>query len=305
MNTDTLISEACTSTANGLSKLIQEVIKILKEEREKGKEGNQIIKGGLIELPCEGEVIVVGDIHGDLKSLGFILRNSSFFIKEGQNLHLIFLGDYGDRGEQSPEVYYAVLKLKSIFPKRVVLLRGNHEGPSNLGVRPHDLPYFLEAKYGLEGREIYRYLQNFFDCLHHCIVVKGKYIMLHGGLPEKTASFSDIAYAHKTHPEQKYLEQILWSDPGEGEQSYPSPRGAGRLFGERITQKILKKLRVKTLIRSHEPCEGVFVNHKGKVLTIFSRKGSPYYNSKAAYLKIDLLEEAKDAYELSREAHLF
>ncbi len=305
MNTDTLISEACASTASSLSKLIQEVTKILKEEREKGKEGDQIIKGGLVELPGRGEAIVVGDLHGDLKSLGFILRNSSFFIKKGQNLYLTFLGDYGDRGEQSPEVYYVVLKLKSIFPKSVVLLRGNHEGPSDLGVRPHDLPYFLKAKYGLKWREVYRYLQVLFDSLPHCVVIKGKYLMLHGGLPEETTSFSDITYAYKTHPEQKYLEQILWSDPGKEEQSLPSPRGAGKLFSEGITRKILKKLGVKTLIRSHEPCEGVFVDHKGKVLTIFSRKGSPYHNSKSAYLKIDLLDKAKDAYELSKKAHLF
>ncbi len=305
MNTDTLIDEACISTANTSLELIQEVIKILKEEREKGKAGKQIIRGGLVELPDRGEVIVVGDLHGDLKSLGFILRNSSFLIKRGQNLYLTFLGDYGDRGEQSPEVYYAVLKLKSIFPKSVILLRGNHEGPSDLGVRPHDLPYFLKAKYGLKCREVYRYLQDLFESLPHCAVVKGKYLMLHGGLPEETTSFSDIACAHTAHPEQKHLEQILWSDPGKGRQSLPSPRGAGKLFGERITREILKSLEVKTLIRSHEPCEGVSVDHKGKVLTIFSRKGPPYYNSKAAYLKIDLQDEAEDAYELSKKAYLF
>jgi len=305
MNTDTLISEARASTAKDLSRLIQEVTKILKEEREKGRKGDQIIKGGLIELPCKGEAIVVGDLHGDLKSLGFILRDSSFFVKEGQNLYLIFLGDYGDRGEQSPEVYYAVLKLKSIFPENIILLRGNHEGPSDLGVRPHDLPYFLEKKYGIEWREIYTHLQALFDSFPHCVVVEGKYLMLHGGLPEGITSLQDVAYAHKTHPKKKYLEQILWSDPSDGEQSYPSPRGAGRLFGEGISYEILKKLGVKTLIRSHEPCEGVFVNHKGKVLTIFSRKGSPYYNSKAAYLKINLVDEPKDAYKLLREAHLF
>ena len=305
MNTDTLISEACASTSKELSKLIQEVTKILKEEREEGKKGNQIIRGGLIELPGKGKTIVVGDLHGDLKSLGFILRNNSFFTEELQNLYLIFLGDYGDRGEQSPEVYYVVLKLKSIFPENIILLRGNHEGPSDLGVRPHDLPYFLEAKYGIKWREIYQHLQALFDSMPHCVVVKGKYLMLHGGVPEGITSLQDIAYAYKTHPEKKHLEQILWSDPGETEQSYPSPRGAGRVFGEGISREILKKLGVKTLIRSHEPCEGVFVNHKGKVLTIFSRKGSPYYNSKAAYLKIDLVGKAKDAYKLSREAHLF
>ncbi len=64
-------------------------------------------------------------------------------------------------------------------------------------------------------------------------------------------------------------------------------------------------LGVKTLIRSHEACEGVDVRHDGKILTVFSRRGPPYHNSYAAYLKIDLSEEAKDAYELSKMACKF
>ena len=43
---------------------------------------------------------------------------------------LIFLGDYGDRGDKSAEIYYIILKLKLAFPEQVVLLRGNHEAPT-------------------------------------------------------------------------------------------------------------------------------------------------------------------------------
>ena len=46
------------------------------------------------------------------------------------------------------------------------------------------------------------------------------------------------------------------------------------------------------------------MNQGGKVLTLFSRKGSPYFNTRAAYLILDenALREAKDAEELARSA---
>ena len=128
---------------------------------------------------------------------------------------------------------------------------------------------------------------------------------LHGGLPEGISSIDDIAYARKNHPAKYYLTEILWNDPGEIEGTFSSPRGAGKIFGEDISEKILNLLKVKTLIRSHEPCEGTFPTHKGRVLTLFSRKGPPYYNLKAAYLNIDLSSPAKNAVELAKEAYYF
>lgn len=306
MNVIELARKAFISEGREFSTLVQEVTAILTRERVQKKMGEQVVEGGLVYLPEKGKVLVVGDLHGDLGSLVFILEESDFTEKGNKEaLYLVFLGDYGDRGEKSPEAYYLILTLKSIFRKRIILLRGNHEGPKDLGVRPHDLPYFLREKYGNKGREAYAHLQRFFDSLHHSVIINGKYLMLHGGLPEGLTSLDEIAYAHERHPAKKYLEEILWSDPGEVEENYPSPRGAGRIFGRKLTMDVLSKLGVKTLIRSHQPCQGVSVNHGGKVLTLFSRKGSPYYNSQAAYLEIDLSKEAKSGYELAKKAHRF
>ena len=302
-----LASQASVSSFEEMRSFLQQVIQILKRERREGKAGFQKIKGGLVELEPEGEAVVVGDIHGDLKSLTTILKQSQFLSKANKNnkVYLIFLGDYGDRGEQTVDVYWVILKLKLTFPENVVILRGNHEGPEDLGVHPFDLPYFLNSRYGKNWREIFSFFPTLFNSLHHALTVKGKYLMLHGGVPEEINSIEDIAMAHQTHPATDYLTQILWNDPGDGKGCYPSPRGAGIIFGEDISKKVLEKLKVKTLIRSHEPCEGVLPTHRGRVLTLFSRKGHPYYNSRAAYLEIDLSAPAKDAYQLAKEAHLF
>ena len=251
--------------------------------------------------------MVIGDLHGDLDSLIFILKDSKFIqaLESENQVYAVFLGDYGDRGSYSPEVYHVVLTLKSMFRENVIMLRGNHEGPPDMEFGPHDLPYFLRGRFGANWKKVYGELRQLFDLLCHSAVVEGKYLMLHGGLPENIISLSDIAWAHETHPTKSHLEEILWSDPGEEEASYPSPRGAGRVFGREVTKAVLGRLGVKTLIRSHEPCDGIVVQQKGRVLTLFSRKGPPYYNSQAAYLEIDLSRQAMDAYKLAREARRF
>jgi len=308
MDTRELKNWARALQAEEAESLLQKAIEKLQEEREKGGyPGEFTVKGGLVELLPEGKVVVVGDIHGDLESLCTILEKSSFLKRvEKEKIQLVFLGDYGDRGEETCEVWWTVLKLKLIFPEKVITLRGNHEPPQGLGVYPFDLPYFLMARYADKGKKLYDFFPTLFNLLPHTLIVKGKYLMLHGGLPEKITSIEDIEKACDTHPATSYLEEILWSDPGEGEGCFSSPRGAGKIFGEDVSEKILNLLGVRTLIRSHEPCEGTMVLHKGRVLTLFSRKGEPYYNKKAAFLEIDLSASVRDAKDLSEEmAHYF
>lgn len=73
-------------------------------------------------LKIDGDVIVVGDIHGSfhdlLRILNFIELNPS---------QVLFLGDYVDRGNFSVECMSLLFALKVLFPNKYFLLRGNHE----------------------------------------------------------------------------------------------------------------------------------------------------------------------------------
>lgn len=301
-DSSSLMVMAMKANFNEFLQLVEDIIRLL--AGEKGLVGELRVSGRLINAPPVGEATIAGDIHGDLESLKHILRDSGFVEKArgGEDVLLVFLGDYGDRGLYSPEVYYAVLKLKELFPKKVVLMRGNHEGPEDILAYPHDLPSQLYRKFGADGSRVYLKLRKLFNYLYNAVIVNERYVLLHGGVPSKASNMDDIAHAHEKHPRESHLEEILWSDPLENMRgTYPSPRGAGRLFGEDITRKLLEMLKVKALIRGHEPCEeGFRVNHGGKILTIFSRKGTPYHNERGAYLQLNVSEMVENAEQIKK-----
>jgi diadenosine tetraphosphatase ApaH/serine/threonine PP2A family protein phosphatase len=299
-NVKWLLDKAFTVKIQEFAQLTDDITEILKAEE--GHIGNLTVKGKLVATEPEGEAIVVGDLHGDLETLMQMLDDSKFIDKmqKRKKTLLVFLGDYGDRGVDSAEVFYVVLKLKEAYPLNVVLLRGNHEGPNDLLPSPHDLPMHLQRKFGAEWSLAYEKLRVLFDELCLAMLVKQKMVMLHGGVPSTATSIEDLAFAHRKHPAQSHLEEILWSDPEENlTGTLESPRGAGKLFGIDVTEKFLRMLDVKILIRGHEPAEtGYKINHDGRILTLFSRKGEPYFNSKAAYLMLNLGLNLTSVYQL-------
>ena len=86
-----------------------------------------------LSLPPNSRIVVHGDLHGDIRSLIVSLEELqkrkilTGFKVTAPNTHLIFLGDYIDRGYYGVEVLYTLMRLKLENPLRVWLTRGNHE----------------------------------------------------------------------------------------------------------------------------------------------------------------------------------
>jgi len=307
MNLSSVIKESKVVQSDRFVETVENVISLL--EGESGRIGNFDLMERLVKLMPSGEALVIGDLHGDIESLIDILQNSGFTRKltANKDTTVIFLGDYGDRGERSVEVYYTTLRLKLAYPEQVILLRGNHEGPDDLMASPHDLPLQFQARFKENWTTAYSKVRELFACLYNAVLVDERYLFVHGGLSPEITTVQDLAHAHLTHPEKKVLENLLWSDPNDIVKTVlHSPRGAGKLFGKSVTEKILRNLNVKILIRGHEQCqEGFKFNHDGKVLTLFSRRGSPYFNAYGAYLQLPLSEKFNSAQQLVPWIHKF
>lgn len=67
-------------------------------------------------------LIAVGDIHGHLQMLLDLMAD----VAPQADDQLVFLGDYIDRGPESPEVIDWLINFKQRFPQ-TIFLRGNHE----------------------------------------------------------------------------------------------------------------------------------------------------------------------------------
>ena len=80
-------------------------------------------------LAPEQPVYAIGDIHGSSHLLAQLLEviDQDFQSAGYQNPHLVFVGDYVDRGEESAAVLQQLTTLRGSLPNNVTCLMGNHE----------------------------------------------------------------------------------------------------------------------------------------------------------------------------------
>ena len=280
-----------------LTEIIENATSTIQNERQNGRIKGGKVNSSAVELDSiPKELVLVGDIHGDLQSLLWILKDIDFekSLTNPAN-KLIFLGDYIDRGTNSIGVLYVVCYLKQKFPNSVVLMRGNHEAPMEFPFSSHDLPVKLTHMYGHEMAKLI-YGNNIiplFQLLSLIVLIPSQLLIVHGGLPTGDDLIKLLPRERLGSAIQDQLlnsmEEILWNDPmehiGKGLDWEYSRRGYGKHFGIAVTKRWLSASGSKLVVRGHEPCEGFKVNHQGLILTLFSCKEA-YPGFQAAYIKI-------------------
>lgn len=238
----------------------------------------------LIRLDVD-EAFFVGDTHGDFRST----VNVTKMFLESEGVHLIFLGDYVDRGPEQIENINYLLALKSAFPHKVTLLRGNHESP-----QPNFQYGFLTEVRRRFPADMYQRYSECFSLMPYGALVKENILVLHGGIAEGLTSLSGIEALPKgdVDPKNPVAFQILWNDPGEEATGFqPSMRGSGiRVFGRDVFERFARENRVDMLIRAHEYFqEGFHRYFNGKILSLFTCRYYPNTQPKiAAYRRGEL-----------------
>jgi serine/threonine-protein phosphatase PP1 catalytic subunit len=293
--------------------VIDKAIAVLEVQRQQRTISGGQVDADMLQLRIPEKLVLIGDVHGDLRTLFEILDAIEFgeFLTDPNN-KIIFLGDYVDRGNDSIGVLYTVCYLKQKYPDSVVLMRGNHEAPIEFPFSSHDLPYKLLQHYGeYAGRMIYqKKILKFFSLLSLATVVENRLLLVHAGLPTRDIQLITdfrklIATAQDTHIHNSVMEEILWNDPllyasGQKQWDY-SKRGFGRLFGPEISKKWLIMSETRVVVRGHQPCQGFKIDHDGMVMTLFSCK-EPYPKFRAGHLVISAPEllSIRTGMELSR-----
>ncbi|KAI2809721.1 hypothetical protein BLOT_000872 [Blomia tropicalis] len=244
-----------------------------------------------VDSPC----FMIGDIHGNIEDLITMERHIWYRLPLGSNV--LFLGDYVDRGRWSVECSLYVLTLKTMYPHKVTVLRGNHE------VRDIQRKYsFYDEcvyKYGkLAGESVFDMLNQIFDRLPIVAIVDDAIYAAHGGIPhcsQTISSISKLPLELKSERDSELFWEVLWSDPinrtqyeqicelfmiNPNEQDgfvRNTKRGAAWFFSSDGAERFLTKNGLTHIVRAHEVPANGFTFHFGDMCTtIFS--SSHYQN---------------------------
>lgn len=245
------------------------------------KEPNCVRIDSGLGLGPDSRVVVVGDVHGQLHDVMFLLKDAGF---PSDDRFFVFNGDYVDRGAWGLETFLLLLAWKVFMPSRVFLLRGNHESKYCTSV--YGFEKEVLAKYADRGKHVYRKCLGCFEGLPLASIIGGKVYTAHGGIfrsipvtpakrakgkknrkivlnPEVSAlslgSLEELLKARRSVLDPPWEGanlipgDVLWSDPSMKPGLSPNKdRGIGLLWGPDCTEEFLKTLNLKLIIRSHE-----------------------------------------------------
>lgn len=226
-------------------------------------------------------VVVVGDVHGQLHDLLFLLQDAGF---PSRDRIFVFNGDYVDRGAWGLETFLLLLAWKVFMPHNIYLLRGNHESKYCTSV--YGFEKEVMVKYGDKGKHVYRKCLGCFEGLPLASIIAGCVYTAHGGLfrsvtvtPSKRfkgkknrkinvnheskilslGSLEELSKARRSVLDPPWEGpnlipgDVLWSDPSKNPGLAPNKeRGIGLMWGPDCTEEFLKKYQLKLIIRSHE-----------------------------------------------------
>ncbi len=215
-------------------------------------------ESALLEL--DGALMLAGDIHGDFYTAGAAVQR---FVDRGYD-HLVFLGDYVDRapadvGSSVPAVTY-LLDVKREMPRRVHLLKGNHESHHLLPVAPYTFDREVEASYpGLYGA----YVEAFREM--PLMALGSGIFAAHGGI-FKDHDGEMLSSVGKNDPAA--VEALTWSDPVDA----ATLRGAGDPYTGEELHAFLDGIGAALFVKGHDYHTLGMAIYGGRCLTLFTSR---------------------------------
>jgi serine/threonine-protein phosphatase 6 catalytic subunit len=257
-----------------------------------------IVKDKMIEesnvQPVSSPVTVCGDIHGQFYDVLELFRTGG----EIPGTSYIMMGDFVDRGHNSVECFELLMVFKAQYPEHITLLRGNHESRQITQV----YGFYEECvrKYG--NPNPWKFCTDVFDYLNLAAVIDGSVLCVHGGLSPDVRTLDQIRTFDRQVeiPHEGAFCDLMWSDPEEIEAWAMSPRGAGFLFGYKVTSEFNHLNGLELICRAHQlVMEGYKYNFPDKnLVTVWSAPNYCYRcGNVAAILSFDA--------QLEREFRMF
>ncbi|KAG1700829.1 hypothetical protein DVH05_011715 [Phytophthora capsici] len=236
------------------------------------------------QIAPANHITIIGDLHGQLDDLLLILRENGL---PSESNPYLFNGDFVDRGDRGVEIAIIIYLFKLLYPRHVLLNRGNHE--ENSITQVFGFMKECEIKY---DRFVYDLFCESFRYLPLATLLDDRVLVVHGGIPRENilvkefntldrAGYDLTRYRTKPksrkdkepHRKMQIIRDLLWSDPKAGKGYEENKRGAGTIYGPDIVQKFMTKNKLALIVRSHECVPRGFdwpYKEKGMLVTLFS-----------------------------------
>ena len=259
----------------------------LKEEEIKYiiEKSISIIKEEKMLLEIEAPIKICGDIYGQFSELLRIFEHSGY----PGDYDYLFLGNYVDFGQQGIEVLCLLLCYKIKYPKKINLLRGNHESSSFN--KKNGFYDECKRRYNIKT---WKCFTDLFNYLPVATIINDKIFCVHGGLSPELKSLKDIQNISRPTdiPDVGLLCDLLNSDPDKEAVEYDeNDKGISVIFGEKVVYDFNKIHDLDLIVRGNQVVDDgyeYFANRQ--LITIFSATNfRGEYDNSGAILNIDEL----------------
>lgn len=209
-------------------------------------------------LELNGALMLAGDVHGDFVTARAVVQR--FLAMRYDNL--VFLGDYIDRAPADvsssvPAITY-LLGVKRAMPRRIHLLKGNHETNYLLPVAPYQFDREVEASYpGL--------YQDYISAFREMplMLLGSNVFAAHGGIL-KGHDAAMLRQVDKNDPAA--VEAVTWSDPVDA----ATMRGAGDPYSHEELHAFLDDVDAHLFVKGHDYGTLGTAIYGGACLTLFT-----------------------------------
>ncbi len=217
--------------------------------------------GRVVRLPAGADILVAGDMHGNVENLRRVLQTAE--LSKNPDLHLILQEfvhgpfRYAGGGDKSHQMLDLLAALKCQYPTRVHFLLGNHELAQwqNQRIGKGDVDQNqvfmagVEEAYGEQAQAIYAAYLELLAAVDLAIITANRILLCHS-LPNARhlATFDwGVLEIDEQRPEDLVsggtVHSLVW----------------GRDLRQEHVEEFLKKVDADLLITGHIPCEQGFM----------------------------------------------
>lgn len=253
-------------------------------------------RGSLVELPEKGKVLIIADIHGNLKDFNKLMDIWKDFKKD--NNHLVLIGDFIHAIDQVNDKSLEILEtVKSNFEKdsNFHVLLGNHEWSVITSVAIYKkgenlnskFEILLKQKFQNQWQDKLKEYQNFLRKLPLAVKTENKVFISHAGPAKEIISIEDVInITYVGYLNNRKLVGLLWNRYGD--------------FDNTDIDSFLKNVGCTAMIVGHTPVDGAeLIGDKLLILSSSLSRGNK------AYLILDLEKKIRNAKDIMKTVKYF